>query len=189
MGRVDALFRMLTGGRDAITRRAEELGLAGAARVAAKALGEPLSEDELHDWQLDTLGAFLDRLVHDPDGELPGATDVDAAGACADFIDKLPIARLTQISHVLAVFEAGSLVLPGAHPRARFTGLDAHDQDAYVGGWATSDIPQRRTIFAALKSIGGIGYWSRDATWGPIGYSIEDNPGVPTHATATEETS
>ncbi|MGM0557404.1 MAG: hypothetical protein ACQEVA_13560 [Myxococcota bacterium] len=182
MGPVDTLWRWLAGSRDAVARRAEELGLAGAARVAARTLGEELSDDELHDWQLETLSAFLDRLVHDPDGELPTASEVGAAETCATFISRLPAARIAQISHVLAVFEAGAVVLPGAHARKRFTRLDPPDQDAYLSGWATSDLPQRRTIFAALKSIGGIGYWSRDATWAPIGYSIEDNPGVPDHA-------
>jgi hypothetical protein len=183
-----SLQRWLERGRDDVARRVEEMGLKSGAKLAARTLGEPLDDDRLHPWQLETLAAFLDRLTHDPDADLPRASDIGAAQTCAEFISKLPASRIAQISHVLAVFEAGSMVLSGDFERERFTALPDDARDRYIEGWASSPLPQRRTIFAALKSIGGIGYWSQDATWPAIGYSIDENPGVPDHARSDDGT-
>ena len=185
---IGSLKRWLQREKDGAARRIEEMGLKSGAGLAARLLGEQLDDERLHRWQIETLSAFLDRLIHDPDGDLPRASDIGAADACADFIAKLPAPRVAQLSHVLAVFEAGSLVLGGDYPRKRFSRLDPAPQDAYIEGWSKSALPQRRTIFAALKSIGGIGYWSRPSTWPAIGYSIDENPGVPTHARSAPDT-
>ena len=187
MGRLDALRRRIQASGEEAARQLERIGLATAARLAARWLGEELPDDGLDAWQHETLGDFLERLAHDPDGDLPAASQTDALAATLEFVGGLPAPRRRQISQVVAIFEAGSELLPGEFSRKRFTRLDAADQDAYIASWEESSVAQRRAIFTALKSVAAMGYWTRPDTWPAIGYGLAENPGVPSHVPAAQE--
>lgn len=54
---------------------------------------------------------------------------------------------------------------------ARFTTMDAPDQDASIDGWMRSRFALRRQAFLALRNLAFIGYYSQEETWPLIGYS------------------
>jgi hypothetical protein len=114
------------------------------------------------------------------DAGLPRPADTLALESSIEFVETFPEGRRSQLRDLLAVFEAGPLLLRPEGQHARFTELDDEAADTYLTSWDESALPPRRAAFNALKSVCMIGYWSQPESWGPIGYSLEDNPGLDT---------
>ncbi|MBA2664641.1 MAG: hypothetical protein H0U74_20305 [Bradymonadaceae bacterium] len=176
-----SLTRRLLGRREDALRVAQELGLKVTASLAARALGErlPAERGELASWQVDVLAAIIERLCRYDAPDMPAPDQCGALEAALGFISHMPEESRAALSDLLTVFEIGPYVLgPG---RERFSALDATSRDAYLASWEGSSLPPRRAAFRALKSACMMGYWTRPQTWSAIGYSIDDNPGVPLH--------
>lgn len=162
---------------DDLSRLFQDRGLAAAARLARRSLGESAIDEEWSPWEYRALDAILDRMC-EYDRGFPRPADTVALESTLDFIDTFPDGRRRQIRNVLAVFEAGSRLLgPGGSYR-RFTELGADDATAYLRSWQDSQLPPRRAVFRALKSVCMVAYWSQPESWDEIGYSLADNPGL-----------
>lgn len=171
----------LRGRRDALLRAAQNRGLAGAARLARWALDLPDVEpsENWAEWEYRSLSALLDCMCG-YGGRLPRPTDTPALESLLTFVETLPEGRRRQLRDLVALFEAGSLVLGPEGSRERFSELDDAAAETYLRSWEESALPPRRAAFRALKSVCMMAYWSQRETWGPIGYSLEDNPGLDT---------
>lgn len=164
---------------DDLGRSAQKRGLAAAASIARRFLGEPAPEEDWAAWEYRTLDAVLHRMC-DYDPQLPRPADTIALESILEFVDTFPEPRRRQIRQILAIFEAGSQLLGPNGRHRRFTELDDDAADVYLRSWEQSRLPPRRAVFRALKSICMVGYWSQPETWGSIGYSLEQNPGLDT---------
>ena len=93
-----------------------------------------------------TLGAIADTLVR---GD--GARRARLAAAALDLA--ADPAQVRQLKLVLGAFEsrAANLLLTGR--AVRFSDLDQPAREAYLLAWATSRIPQRRTVYQGLKRL------------------------------------
>ena len=178
---LERILRGLHKQGDALIQKLQKEGLAGGARLARRLLGEPPPHDG--DWtpaEYRTLDAVLARMCNYEGRDLPRPADTFALEAVLDFVDSFPAGRKTQLRDLLALFEAGSLILGPKGEFDRFSKLSAQAADAYLNGWDQANLPPRRAAFRALKSICMMGYWSQSGTWQAIGYSLEENPGLST---------
>ena len=171
------LLPRLAGSRDEAARYAQAIGLSAAARLARRALGEPRGPDgELASWQRATLDATLARLCRYDDPELPHPDACGALDAALGFIAQMPPQTRQQLADLLAVFEAGVMVLGPERAAGRFTRLTPDAQDAYITSWEQSLAPPMRAAFLGLKAACMMGYWTRPAAWPAISYAINPHP-------------
>jgi hypothetical protein len=173
------LLRILRLRGDDLVETLQARGLDQLSTLACRLLDEPPPRDgEWLPWETRTLDAILDRMCAYTRPDLPRPDDTDALESTLDFVDTFPQGRRRQLRQLLAVVEAGPLVLAPAGERERFSELSAEAADTYLRGWDESALPPRRAAFRALKSVCMMGYWSQPDTWDGIGYSLEDNPGL-----------
>jgi len=173
-----SLLRILLRQKSDVLRKAQDLGIEGAARLATQLLDE-----EWHDgpafmpWQADTLDSLQKRLCR---GEgIPQTYEVDALEVTLRFVSNMPEATRRKMAGLLTLFEAGPYVL--GPTRKRFSQLSGPHQDAYLRTWEAASLAPQRAIYHALKTIAVMGYWTQPATWPHIGYSLAQNPGLPEH--------
>lgn len=149
-------------------KRVQDVGLHGAARIAATVLGEPLpgGRGEIAQWQCEVLRAIQGRVCR-AEG-MPDPEGLGVWSATQEAIEALPPEAREQLGQLAALIEVGPRFLGPS--RQRFTELDAPAQDTYLRGWSQSALPQRRAVFGALKGVCAMGYWSQPAAWEAIGY-------------------
>lgn len=164
---------------DDLAREMRERGLRGSASLARWMLDAPDEGDAWNDWEYRTFDALLDRMCAYGAG-FPRPADTLALESSLEFIETFPEGRRSQLRDLLAIFEAGSLLLGPDGQYRRFTELDDEAADTYLASWDESALPPRRAAFNALKSVCMVGYWSQPDSWAPIGYSLEENPGLDT---------
>lgn len=172
------LLRILRLRGDDLVETLQSRGLEQLSSLACRLLDEPPPRGEWLPWEYRTLDAVLDRMCAYTRPDLPRPADTFALESTLDFIDTFPHGRRRQLRQLLAVVEAGPLVLAPEGERQRFSLLSPEAADTYLRGWDESALPPRRAAFRALKSVCMMGYWSQPDTWDGIGYSLEDNPGL-----------
>ncbi len=176
---LEKLLRTLRLRGDALVETLQSRGLRRLSQLACRLLDEPPpTGGEWLPWEYRTLDAILDRMCAYPAPDLPRPADTYALEATLDFADTLPDGRRRQLRQLLALFEAGPLLLAPDGERTRFSELSDDAADTFLTGWETSSLPPRRAAFRALKSVCMMGYWSQPDTWDGIGYSLEANPGL-----------
>lgn len=178
-GLSDRLNNRALRSKDFAQRLVQEQGLVAASRFAARLLRERIPEDpsQFGDWQVDVLRALLQVMTSAGDEGLPSLEEAGALETTLTFVGWMPEESRAAMGSLLAIFEAGPLIL--GPRRERFTRLDPLTQAVYLESWANSPLAPRRAVFRALKSACMMGYWTRPNTWGVIGYGLEGNPGVP----------
>ena len=170
---IQRLLRIARKRGDDLARFLQDRGLRRLAHFACRRLDErPPQGDEWLPWEYRTLDAVLDRMCAYDQPELHRPADTFALEATLDFIDTFPHGRRQQLRHLLALFEAGSLLLAPNGERERFSDLSDAAADAYLASWAESKLPPRRAAFRALKSVCMMGYWSQPDNWEGIGFSV-----------------
>lgn len=164
-----------------VLRHAQALGLHGAARAACLRLGEPpmRSLGQLMPWQEATLEAAMERLCCPDAEDLPMPSQIDATARTLAWLRQTPPETQQRMGYLLALLEAGPSVMGPARHKKRFTALEPQEQDRYLEMWQRSSLPPQRAGLEALKAACCLGYWSHPRTWGPLGYSVARNPGVP----------
>lgn len=170
----DKWIRIARHGADAMAQRAQSVGLATAGSMARRLLGQPRPDSGWADWEHAVTHRLLEVLC-DYDDALPDPETVHAVEATRGFVDTLPPRRRSQLHDLLALIEAGPLVLAPDGKRLAFTSLPDSAAHTYIRGWSESSIPQRRAVFHALKSVCMMGYWSQEQTWSPIGFDPGDH--------------
>ena len=168
--------RLLTGASDHALHWAQAAGLRRSAQLLTRLLAEDEpAPGQLAAWQLTTLDALLARLC-DYDQPLPDPASSGALSAALGFIQQMPADTRQRLADAITLIEAGPALLgPKRHLR-RFTRLPPSDQDAYLRAWEESPVWAQRAIFQGVKAACMMGYWSRDAAWGPIGYDLNTEP-------------
>lgn len=114
------------------------------------------------------LAAVAERITYTGDPAMPRFAATDGLRTIDVALRGLPPEVPRQLSWGLWLFEWGPPLSIGRP--ARFTGLDAASQDAYVADWAESRFQTRRLVFQALKNLSYLGYYTQDATWAGIHY-------------------
>lgn len=176
---LQSLLRIARKQGDDLWRHLQDRGLRQLARFACRRLDErPPQGDEWLPWEYRALDAILDRMCAYDQPGMNRPADTYALESTLDFIDTFPHGRRQQLRHLLALFEAGSLLTAPAGERERFSRLSPEAADVYLTGWAESRLPPRRAAFRALKSVCMMGYWSQPDNWEGIDYSLEANPGL-----------
>ena len=171
------LLRRWRGTPDEIALKVHSAGLVRTAQIISAMLREPPpTNDELPPWIESILASVLARLCA-YDAPLPAALDGPTIERTTGFIAGMPPSTRQELQSLLVLIEVAPLVL--GPRRRRFTQLSDEERDASLRGWETSRIPARKGGFQAIKSVAMMAYWTAPAAWGPIGYSIASNPGVP----------
>jgi hypothetical protein len=179
---IDTWFRMAREGTDAIVQKAQSAGLSTAASMARRLLGKTRPQSGWANWERSVTHRLLDVLCS-YDEALPDPDAIDAARTTRRFVETLPQRRSDQLRNLLAIIEAGPLLLAPEGERGVFTSLSEVAAETYIRGWSESSIPQRRAVFHALKSVCMMGYWSQEETWSPIGFDPGDHHSHPADET------
>jgi len=120
------------------------------------------------------LSAVAERMTWTGDPAMPHFGDTDGLLVIDRALLQLPPDVPRQLSWALLAFEYGPPLFTGTV--STYTGLPPEQQDAYIGSWAESRFRTCRIAFQAFKNLSMLGYYSLDATWGPIHYG---GPWVP----------
>lgn len=149
-------------------------------QLAARYLGESFPDSgDILPWQIRTLES-MQNIICEPDTpDLPRPDECGALEATLQFVRTMPNPTVDKMAALLSLFEFAPI---GLGPiRTRFSRLPFPEQQGFLMSWPDSRIPAQRAAFHAIKLICTMGYWSREATWDAIGYSIDGNSGVPAH--------
>ncbi len=125
--------------------------------------GEVLDADEAELWL-----AIAERMVDTGEPEAPSPRDVGALAAIQGVLEFLDGQVVDQLKLALWLVDWWPALLEGRFHR--FGSLSAEERDQSLEGWRTSRFQLRRRVFYALRNLALLGYWSRDETWGLIGY-------------------
>ena len=172
------LLHRFAGTPDEVLRKIQMGGLVRSARLVSNVLGNPPPDaDEMPEWIEEILMAATRRICRYDDEAMPDPEDCGSLEATKTFMDGMPPQTQLEFQSLMVLLEVSPYVFgPVA---GRFTQLDGKQQDQVLKGWETASLVPKRTGFRAIKSVVMMGYWSRPETWPAIGYSIHDNPGVP----------
>ncbi len=159
-------------------RHLQAVGLLQGGKIAAGVLREryPATGDLLP-WQIRTLESLQTVICATEDAELPSPEECGALEATLSFLRGMPRPTIDRMSALLALFEAAPLAMGPV--RVRLSALDTTQRNDFLESWPDSRLAQQRAAFHAIKTMCMMGYWTRPSTWGPIGYDIKSNPGVP----------
>ena len=175
---IGRLIRKMAGTPDELMRRIQMGGLVRTARLAANVVDEePPRREEMPIWIDEIFVTVGGRMCRYDDEQMPAPDECDALEAARDFLAGMPAETRLEFQSLLVLLEMSPYVF--GPRRDRLTALRGEEQDIVLQGWEQSPLVPKRTGFRAVKSVIMMGYWSRPATWGAIGYSVADNPGVP----------
>ncbi len=153
-------------------------GLVRAARLVARALGEPPPRPrDCPEWLVAVMDHCQARICRMDAEEAPEPREVGALEAALSFVEAMPASKEEEFQSLLALIEVAPYVF--GPRRARFTALSGEEQDAHLQSWELSRLEGKRAGFRGLKSVAMMGFWTRPATFGWIQYSVAENPGVP----------
>ncbi|RAL22910.1 hypothetical protein DL240_08440 [Lujinxingia litoralis] len=128
-------------------------------------------------WLEEVLARALERLCVPDHGDLPAPAESGALEAALGFISGMPPATREEFQAMLALLEYSPYAF--GPRRQRFSRLGDDDVDRLLVTLESSSLLSANAMFKALKAASMMGYWSRPGTWGGIGYSLDENPGVP----------
>lgn len=136
---------------------------AAALEVAPAGAGFFLPHDR------EILTQVVERMVDTGDPAAPAVRETRTIATIDSLCARLDPASTAPLPALLRLVEWGPLLFERRF--ARFTGLDAADQDAALHGWMSSGLALRRMGFFALRNLALLGYWSQDETWPLVGYA------------------
>lgn len=143
------------------------LSTAGTFLTACKKYPQRSGHRFFSDKEYDIFRAIADRMIPPADG-VPGAVAVGVPDTVDTLIAGFDPDIQSQVRQLLALFEHGTFLF--GFKFHRFTELGAAEQDAYIGGWASSRLAVRRQGFMALKKFCMSVYYTHPASWPAIGY-------------------
>lgn len=175
---VMTILRHWAGSPQEVARKVQAAGLVHTARLVSRALGHRApTAGAMPPWIDKIYCQVASRLCRYEDPEMPAPHDCGALAAGRDYLAQVPPSMQREFQSLLVLIEAAPYIY--GPRRRRFTLLTGDEQDRALADWEQSALAPRRAGFYALKSMVMMGYWSRPATWGSIGYSVAENPGVP----------
>lgn len=98
-----------------------------------------------------------------------GSGDPDALGsteAAERYIQQMPWSLRVQVRGLFRALQWMPITSHGA----RFTALNAEDQDDFLDNLATSPFALRRQMMAAVKQICAMGHYQHPEVWVAMGY-------------------
>lgn len=120
--------------------------------------------------------AAAERLV--PGGstsaDWPSATALDVAGKVDALIARLHPQTVTELRHLLHIFENGATGLFTVGSSRPFTRSNPEQQDARLDAWRTSRLLVLRSGYQAMKRLANAAYYSSPEIYARVGY-----PGPP----------
>lgn len=184
------LAQLLSSGQR-LNQDLQDLGLERGAQLASALLREQLAPDHLRPWQLETLAAIQQTMCAYENApglpSLPDASQTDALEVTLAFMGKMPPHIQRKLSCVIALFEAGPLLL--GPTRKRLTKLSPQARAQHLKLWEDAKLDGLKAAFHGLKSACMIGYWSRPQTWPAIGYTLDLQPQAPAFAPTPDQES
>ena len=172
------LLQRFSGTPEEVFRKVQMGGLVRTARLVSNVMGNPPpTSKELPEWIEAIMAAALGRMCrYDIEG-MPAPDDTEALEACREFLSGMPPQTRVEFQSLLVLVELSPFIF--GPRRMKFTDLGPDEQDQVLKSWEQSPVVPQRGGFRAIKSVVMMGYWSRPETWPSIGYSVHDNPGVP----------
>ena len=135
--------------------------------AAAAAQGGPralrLAPDEAQ-----VLMAIVERITETGNSDAPTANEIGTLPAIEAILSRLDAELVSALRIALRVVDWWPALLEGKFQR--FSNLAPEAQARSLEGWRSSGIEARRAVFAALRNLALLAYWSRPETWPLIGY-------------------
>jgi hypothetical protein len=157
-------FLRLAGGTAALAALANVRALPAAAGDPAGAAGVGFFSPV----ESEILTQIVERMVDTGEPGAPAVRSTRTIAAIDALCRSLDPGATAPLPALLRLVEWGPPLFDGR--LARFTALEASDQDASLAGWMQSRFAWRRMGFQALRNLAFLGYWSQDETWPLIGY-------------------
>jgi hypothetical protein len=136
---------------------------AAAACSGERAAGERFFDDA----ETEILTQLMQRMVETGLPDAPRVRDTRAVATVDAVCRGLDPAVSGVLPLALLLFEWGPLF---DLRFARFTTLNADEQDTSLRSWMTSKLALRRTAFLGLRNLCFLGWYSQPETWSLIGY-------------------
>lgn len=178
MGLIDRWLHRFAGTPSEAVRKIQMGGLVRTAGLVSKVMRRASPDaGEMPSWIREVFVAVVDRMCAYDNPEMPDPRKCGATEAALEFLEGTPPETREELQSLLVFVEISPFLL--GPERSRFTSLEAESKGELLRRWEQSPLDPMRGGFRALKSMVMMGYWSRPETFGAIGYSVSDNPGVP----------
>jgi hypothetical protein len=137
-------------------------GLAGSARAGAPG-GAVL---DAHEREL--FLSIIERMVDTGEPSAPAPRDLGVLETLEGLLEQLDAALVDSVRTALKLVDWWPAT--GELRFKRFGALTPEEQDESLESWRRSGLETRRRVFYALRNLSLYAYWSREETWGLIGY-------------------
>lgn len=165
-----------------------KIGLIGTAVAAAGGVGLALREGALREVPAGGLKVFTareysilailsERIVPSTGPDVPSPNKLDVARAIDEMFSRRDEATQKEFRSLLGLFDNALFGFVMEGRITPFTKLSPEAQDASLASWESSSLAFKRIVFAALRRLIGMVYYSFPETWPHIGYD-----GPPTEA-------
>ena len=165
-----------------------KIGLIGTAVAAVGGVSLALREGALREVPAGGLKVFTareysiltilaERIVPSTGPELPSPTRLDVARAIDEMFSRRDAQTQKEFRSLLGLYDNALFGFVMEGRITPFTKLSPEAQDASLASWETSGIAFKRIVFAALRRLIGMVYYTFPETWKHIGYD-----GPPTEA-------
>ena len=114
------------------------------------------------------LMAVVERMTETGTSGAPAPNALGTLSTIEAILSRLDAELVSALRIALRVVEWWPAVLEGKFQR--FSKLAPDAQTRSLEGWRSSGIAARRAVFAALRNLALLAYWSRPETWPLIGY-------------------
>ena len=114
------------------------------------------------------LMAIVERMTETGTRDAPAPSEIGTLSAIEGILSRLDADLVQALRFALRMVEWWPVVLEGQFQR--FSKLSPEAQIQSLEGWRSSGIEIRRAVFAALRNLALLAYWSRPETWPLIGY-------------------
>ena len=141
-------------------------GKPAAATTTARPPGA--AANRLDPEQAEILMAVVERIVDTGRVDAPAPREIGTLPAIEAILSQLDSELVRALRIALVSLDWWPSLMEWKF--RRFRNLDREAQIQSLEGWRTSSIEIRREVFAALRNLSLLGYWSREQTWPLIGY-------------------
>lgn len=118
--------------------------------------------------QAELLMSIVERMVDTGTAVAPPPREIGTQAALEAILSRLDEEFVSALRIALQFVEWWPVFLEGKF--RRFSKLDREEQNQSLEGWSSSSIEGRRAVFAGLRKLALLAYWSRPETWPLIGY-------------------
>lgn len=136
--------------------------------AAAELLAAPDGKRFFSQSEAEILTQIVERMVDTGEPDAPAVRETRAIATIDGLVRGLDPAVGGPLPLTLRLFDWGPPIFD--FTLKRFTKMTDAEKDASLTAWMTSRLSLRRQVFAALRNLAFLGYYSQEETWSLIGY-------------------